>query len=419
LALFRRSIRIELSIRGNENHADKILALRPRSALAAPLKWVNQDERMRKIKKVAGKNEFTEVIKRVRTSILRFPRPCAPAISVGLAALLLNPQFARGSIVCPGPTTLPGIDVSEFQGTIDWNAVAASGVQFAFTRVSDGLTPDSAFSVNYSAIKAAGMVRGAYQFFEPGQDPASQAALLLQSIGPLGIGDLPPVLDVEITGGQSPAQLAADIQTWVNAVQQAIGRTPMIYTGTPFWNSAVALNNSFSAEPLWIAGIGVGCPNLPSIWHNWVFWQFSDTGSVPGVSTLTDLDEFNGSLMDLNNLAANYDICPLYDQAKAVHSGATIPVRIELCTADGTDVSSSSIIVTVIGFTMVSSDASGTLEDPSAAPADADFRFDSTLGTNGGYIINLSTKGLSTGTYQLLFTAGADPRVHSVGFQVR
>jgi lysozyme len=374
---------------------------------------------MTKDKKVGAESKIDHITNLVRTSKSKLLRPSVLPITLGISTVLLTSQFARGSIVCPGPSTVPGIDVSQFQGTIDWNAVAASGVQFAFARVSDGLTADSSFSVNYSAIKAADIVRGAYQFFEPRQDAASQAALLLQSIGPLGIGDLPPVLDVEVSGGQSPAQLAADIQTWVNAVQQATGRPPIIFTANGFWNSAVALNTGFSTDPLWIANWGVSCPNLPSIWHNWAFWQFSDNGSVPGIGVGTDWDEFNGSLTDLNNLAANYDICPLYDQTKAVHSGATIPVRIELCTADGTDVSSSSTILTVIGVTMISDDAAGTLEDASTDAADTDFRFDSTLGTNGGYIINLSTKGLTTGTYELLFTAGADPRVHSVGFQVR
>jgi lysozyme len=334
-----------------------------------------------------------------------------------IGATLLSSQPSDAEVVCPGPSTLLGVDVSQNQGTVDWNTVAVSGVQFAFVRVSSGLTPDDEFDQTYAAIKAAGLIRGAYQFYQPGQDVSAQAALLLQKIGTLDVGDLPPVLDVEITGGQAPATLAANIQTWVNIVQQTTGRAPVIYTGIGFWNTSVG--SSFGADLLWVANWGVSCPNLPLGWQNWVFWQYADNGFVPGIGTAVDLDKFNGGLVDLSNLAANYSICSLYDQTKAVHSGATIPIRLELCTLNGTDVSSSDIVVTPIGVTMTSSEASGVFEDSSSAGADDTFRFDSTLGTSGGYIVNLSTKGFATGTYELNFIAGADPRVHSVSFEVR
>jgi len=235
-----------------------------------------------------------------------------------IGATLLSSQPCDAVVVCPGPSTLLGVDVSQFQGTVDWNTVAASGIQFAFARVSDGSRLDDEFDQNYAAIKAAGLIRGAYQFFEPGQDPSAQAALVLQKIGTLDVGDLPPVLDVEVTGGQSSAPLAADVQTWVSIVQQATGRAPIIYTGIGFWNSSVVA--SFGADPLWVANWGVSCPNLPFGWQNWVFWQYADNGSVPGISSSVDLDEFNGGLVDLNNLAANYSVCPLYDETKAVHN---------------------------------------------------------------------------------------------------
>jgi lysozyme len=206
------------------------------------------------------------------------------------------------TIIPPGPSTLQGLDVSQYDGTVDWNAVAASGRNFAFVRVSNGTTADSAFAQNYSGVKTAGLVRGAYQLFRPGQDPSAQASLLLQEIGTLGPGDLPPVLDVELTDGQTPAAISAGIQTWVTAVQNATGRPPIIYTSAFFWNAAVG-SSSFAGNPLWIANWGVSAPNVPSPWHSWVFWQYSVTGFVSGVSSQVDLDEFNGTLADLNHLA--------------------------------------------------------------------------------------------------------------------
>lgn len=117
--------------------------------------------------------------------------------------------------------------------------------------------------------------------------------------------------------------------------------------------------------------------------------------------------------------AVSYKICLLYDPTRAVHSGGTIPIRLELCDAGGTDVSALNITVSATGLTMVSSTTSGLLGDTSPANPDSNFRYDATLGTTGGYIFNLSTMGLQTGTYRLSFIAGADPTVHALLFQVQ
>ena len=86
---------------------------------------------------------------------------------------------AEGLSVCPGATTLTGVDVSTYQGTVDWGKVKASGRAFAITRVGDGLGGDNTFDANWAGIKAAGMVRGAYQYFRASDDPNEQADILL------------------------------------------------------------------------------------------------------------------------------------------------------------------------------------------------------------------------------------------------
>src|SRR5258706_586289 len=89
--------------------------------------------------------------------------------------------------VCPGATTVEGVDVSYYQGKIDWNQVKASGVKFAVTRISDGLNfKDSQFDTNWAAIQSEGLLRGAYQYFEPAQDAAAQANMVVQKVGLLG-----------------------------------------------------------------------------------------------------------------------------------------------------------------------------------------------------------------------------------------
>jgi concanavalin A-like lectin/glucanase superfamily protein/Big-like domain-containing protein/Kelch motif protein len=113
-----------------------------------------------------------------------------------------------------------------------------------------------------------------------------------------------------------------------------------------------------------------------------------------------------------------YGICALYDQTKAVKSGSVFPIKLDLCDVNGTDVSSSGIVVHATGVTAVSG-YSGAPETVGNANPDFDFRFDSTLGTTGGYIFNLGTSGLASGTYSLQFRAGADPASHSVTFGVK
>ncbi len=230
-------------------------------------------------------------------------RARAAIISCLVWALVFCPASqSLATVVCPSGETQQGVDVSWWQGTVNWGQVAASGVTFAFARVSDGLTADGRFASNYAGIKTAGMIRGAYQFFRPGQDALAQSDLFLSSIGTIGPGDLPPALDVEITDGMSAVAVGQAVETWATAIQQATGRTPLIFTSRNFWDDHVISPDS-ALNPLWIAAWGVACPDTPSIWDNWVFWQYSGDGSVPGIVGLVSLDVFNGPLSELQELA--------------------------------------------------------------------------------------------------------------------
>jgi GH25 family lysozyme M1 (1,4-beta-N-acetylmuramidase) len=209
--------------------------------------------------------------------------------------------------VCPGGATVEGVDVSEFQGNIDWGQVRASGRAFAFIRVADGHYFDPYFDQNWSGSAQAGVLRGAYQFFRPGQDGASQADFFLQH-APVGDGDLPPVLDVEVTDGQSSGTIVARIGDWVQRIHDATGRTPIIYTAPGFWNG-IGGASSFGAD-LWVAHWFTACPSMPYSWGGWSFWQYSDNGGVPGIGGAVDLDRFNGSLQDLQQLVTHAQVRP-------------------------------------------------------------------------------------------------------------
>ncbi len=213
-------------------------------------------------------------------------------------------ETEQAAEVCAEGEVLEGIDVSYYQSQPDWSAVAGSGLHFAITRVNHGSFMDPEFDTNWAAIKSVGLVRGAYQYFDPGGDPVAQANIFIDKVGMLGPGDLPGVIDVESTDGQPPATIAANVSTWVELVEKGTGRKPIIYTGSYFWNDNVK-TAELADHPLWIAHYTQNCPNLPTAWSNWAIWQYSSTGKITGISGNVDTNRFNGSALALQDLAAN------------------------------------------------------------------------------------------------------------------
>ncbi|MCX5748559.1 MAG: GH25 family lysozyme [Proteobacteria bacterium] len=207
--------------------------------------------------------------------------------------------------VCATHETTKGIDVSKWQGDVNWSKVKTSGVAFAFLRVSDGATArDAKFDRNWAGTKANGIIRGAYQFFRPSQNVTAQADLMIAALGGTYTpGDLPPVIDVEDDGGLSTATVAARTRVWVDRVGAALGVTPIVYTGKYFWRDEVGSPASFGGNPLWIAQYTSLCPDLPAPWAKWTFWQYTDKGSISGVSGNVDTNRFNGTLAELQALA--------------------------------------------------------------------------------------------------------------------
>ncbi len=247
-------------------------------------------------------------------------------------------------VVCHASPTVEGIDVSEFQGTIDWAQVKGSGRAWAYARISDGSYMDKTFDANWPAMKAAGVLRGAYQFFEPGQDPTTQANTVVAKIGKLGAGDLPAMIDVEATGGQSAATIAAHIATWISVVEKGTGKKPIIYTGKYFWQDNVADTNQFVGYDLWLAAYVSGCPNTPDAWSDWKIWQYTSTGSIAGISGNVDHDVYAGTLADLQKLAgAGVDYAakyvsqswPLASTSLKMTAGQTVAADITLQNVGG------------------------------------------------------------------------------------
>lgn len=215
-----------------------------------------------------------------------------------------GPELGIRARVCAAATTTKGVDVSYHNGTISWPQVKAAGYEFAFVRISDGTGfRDPQFATNWAGAKSAGLVRGIYQFFRPTQDVAAQADMVIAAVGARQPGDLPPVIDVEADGGLAPATVAARVRTWVDRVKAATGVDPIIYTGKYFWRDEVGGPTSFANNPLWIAQYTSLCPDLTAPWDTWAFWQFTESGSVAGISGGIDVDRFNGSLDELRAFA--------------------------------------------------------------------------------------------------------------------
>jgi lysozyme len=202
--------------------------------------------------------------------------------------------------VCAAGPTVQGIDVSKYQRYVDWDLVKGAGKVFGIARASDGLNyNDMFFERNWNEMKRVGIIRGVYQYFRASQDPIRQANFMLDKVGDAGgfaPGDLPAVLDLETKDGQEVSVVVDRAKRWLDHVERETGVRPIVYSAN-FMSSVVGTN--FSAYPLWVANYTTQCPLMPTGWTNWVMWQNSGSGTVPGVSGNCDTDYFNGTLADL------------------------------------------------------------------------------------------------------------------------
>lgn len=199
--------------------------------------------------------------------------------------------------------------MSHWQGTIDWTQVAAAGKRFAFLKASDSTDYiDPTYATNRSGANANGIVIGAYHFARPDTTPGDAAAEadLFVNTADVHVGDLRPVLDLEVTGNLSPTNLAAWVKAFLDRVYERTGVRAAIYASPSFWTTSVGGTSSVAVggyPVYWVAHwTTAASPWVPaSDWggYGWTFWQYSSTGSVPGITWRVDLDRFR-----YNDLAA-------------------------------------------------------------------------------------------------------------------
>ena len=206
--------------------------------------------------------------------------------------------------------TVPGIDVSRWQhpngAVIDWTQVRDSGQRFAVVKATEYYTDDTtgqpvlATNPNLAAdlrdAQAAGLVVGSYVFAHPENSAITQADQFAAAIGTLPEGSLPPVLDLETDGGLSTPQLVSWTRTFLDRLQRTTGVVPMIYTGPNFWKTEMGNSTAFVNHPLWVAHYTSNpAPTLFGGWSSWDLWQYTDAGTVPGITGPVDLNRFNGT----------------------------------------------------------------------------------------------------------------------------
>lgn len=303
------------------------------------------------------------------------------------------------SRTCSGGSTIRGMDVSYYQSTIDWDRVRADGIEYAFIRVSDGLAHvDSQFTRNWSEARRVGIRRGVYQYFRPQLDPIAQANLLLERMGPLEPGDLPPVIDVEATGGLSPSSVAQRVRTWIDHVEARLGVTPIIYTGPYFWRDSVGAAAFGTNHPLWVAHYTTGCPLTPEPWTRWTFHQFTDSGRVDGIRGNVDLNTFDGTAADLAALAFQGAVEPPAEPPPAEPPPATPPV-----VTPPTEVPGACRAFDAAGGTLEEDDACVELGGPS------EYLRAESSGSGGGHVWTGSTNGSSASNFARWTLRFAEP----------
>ena len=191
-----------------------------------------------------------------------------------------------------------GVDVSRWQGEIDWVKLRSQGANFAYIKATDGGDHlDPMFKKNWRGAEAAGMRRGAYHFFYWCRTASSQADWFIRNV-PKVPGALPPVLDVEWNHQSSckkrpsRAVVLEKMQVFLDRLERHYGQRPVIYTAPDFYDDN--LKGAFPNHPFWLRSVAAH-PSKRYPGREWLFWQYSGSGLSHGVKGQIDLNVFRGS----------------------------------------------------------------------------------------------------------------------------
>lgn len=230
-------------------------------------------------------------------------RACIALVVLAVAAalgLLLDRGIVRFNYP---PETVRGVDVSHYQGEIDWPAIAKQDIEFAYVKATEGSgSRDERFDANWSGARASGLRTGAYHFFSYDSSGLDQAENFIATV-PAESDALPPVIDVEAYGGYdarpaSRADVLPQLRAMVEALQKHYGKPPVIYTTSRFYR--LYISGEFQDCGVWIRDV-FHRPRLPD-GRRWMFWQYSSRGRLNGthgVEPYIDLNVYFGTTEQL------------------------------------------------------------------------------------------------------------------------
>ena len=214
------------------------------------------------------------------------------------------------STTSTGATTgTQGMDVSRWQGDVDWTAARAAGARFAYVKATEGTSyTNPYFKQQYNGSYGAGMIRGAYHFALPDRSSGTAQADWFVGHGGGWSADgrtLPPLLDLEYNPygstcyGLTPKQMVSWVRSFSSRVKTLTGRAPALYTTTSWWDQCTGSNSSFgTTNPLFVARYASTVGTLPAGWTRYALWQYADSGVLPG-----DQDTFHGGMTKLRAFA--------------------------------------------------------------------------------------------------------------------
>lgn len=202
---------------------------------------------------------------------------------------------------------LPGIDISQFQGTVDFASAKASGkAAFIYCRATQGVSiKDSNFQEYHIGCKMRGIPVGGYHFFQFQDDPTAQAEFFTGVLAGYD-GDLLPMVDVEAASEPSPNRSVGErigrLATFTDNLESRLhGKKVIIYTGYSFWNDVMKGSDSFKGHPCWVAAYCNAPAPVPTGWDKVTLWQHTDALSLPGIAGNVDGDLLvSGNLADIS-----------------------------------------------------------------------------------------------------------------------
>lgn len=302
----------------------------------------------------------------------------------------------------PSTNYLEGIDISHWQGAVDFGKVRAAGKRFVIAKATEGIGwTDSSWTEYRNGARAAGLAVTGYHFARPDGNPTKPREEARWYVSQLNLqaGMIIPALDLERGGSLGKTALTAWVQAWLDEVYLLTGARAMIYVSPSFWRNYLGDTRTFADQGynvLWVAHWGVSSPSVPaSNWggKGWTFWQYTSDGTVPGIDGRVDLNKYNGTDLTRVIYGADFSLA-----SAAAISGASSVKQGDATTFD--------IDINRTFFTLpVSLTVSGA-----PAGATATLSTSSTSGSSATVTVKTSNSGTvtPTGTYSIKVTGTAN-----------